>query len=159
MVANKKGHDSPTLLVRSVCDDTKRVETIGEGRGMGGGFGPQAAAVGSVNVAKLGANDELGCCGGHAVYRCTGDERGRYTAVSPDVSALGGGAKPRAVDGRGFMVMPQGLRGAVMNNTGNNGPRQLFRVVDPWETRFWLRHGTCKHPPRAAVKEILQGNP
>jgi len=93
------------------------------------------------------------------VYRCAGDERGRNTAMSPDVSALGGGAKPRAVDGRGFMVMPQGLRGAVINNTGNNGPRQLFRVVDPWETRFWLRHGTCKHPPRAAVKEILQGNP
>ena len=45
MVANKERHDSPTLLVRSVCDDTKRVETIGEGRGMGGGFGPQAAAV------------------------------------------------------------------------------------------------------------------
>ena len=48
----------------------------------------------------------MGCCGGHAVYRCAGDERGRNTAMSPDVSALGGGAKPIAVDGRGFMVMP-----------------------------------------------------
>ena len=126
---------------------------------MGGGFGPQAAAVGSVNVAKLDANDELGCCGGRAVYRCMGDERGRYTAVSPDVSALGGGVKPIAVDGRGFVVMPQELRGDVMNNTDNNRPRQLFRVVDPWETCFWLRHGTCKHPPRAVMKEVLQGNP
>ena len=53
MVANKKGHDSPTLLVRSVCDDTKRVETIGEGPGMGGGFGPRAAAVGSVILKNL----------------------------------------------------------------------------------------------------------
>ena len=126
---------------------------------MGGGFGPQAAAVGSVNVAKLDANDELGCCGGHAVYRCTGDERGRYTAMSPDVSALGGGVKPRSVERRGFMVMPQRLRGCLLSKTGNNRPRQLFRVVDPWETCFWLRHGTCKHPPRAVTKEVLQGNP
>ena len=86
---------------------------------MGGGFGPQAAAVGSVNVAKLDANDELGCCGGRAVYRCMGDERGRYTAVSPDVSALGGGVKPRSVERRGFMVMPQRLRGCLLSKTGN----------------------------------------
>ena len=142
-----------------MCDDTKRVETIGEGGGMGGGFGPQAAAVRSVNVAKLDANDELGCCGGRAVYRCMGDERGRYTAVSPDVSALGGGVKPRSVERRGFMVMPQRLRGCLLSKTGNNRPRRLLRVVDPWATCFWLRHGTCKHPPRAVVKEVLQGNP
>ena len=48
MVANKKGHDSPTLLVQS-----KRVETIEEYRGMGGGFGPQAAAVGSLILQNL----------------------------------------------------------------------------------------------------------
>ena len=99
------------------------------------------------DIEKLGgANDELGCRGGHTVYRCAGDERGRYTIVSPDVLALGGGVKPRLVEGRGFMVIPQWLQGAVMNNTGNNGPRQLFRVVDPWETCVWLRHGTCEHP-------------
>jgi len=57
------------------------------------------------DIAKLGTNAELGCHGGHAVYRCAGDERGRYTALSPDVQALGGGVKGRAVGGRGSMVM------------------------------------------------------
>ena len=73
------------------------------------------------DVAKLDTNAELGCRGGHAVYRCAGDEMGTYTDLCPDVLALGGGAKGRAVDERGLMVMLQGLQGAVMNNTGNSG--------------------------------------
>ena len=49
---------------------------------------------------------------------------GMYTALLPDVSALGRGVKGRAGDGRGLMVMPQGLRDAVMNNTSNSEARE-----------------------------------
>jgi len=109
------------------------------------------------DIAKLGINDELGCRGGHAVYRCTGDERGRYTAVSPDVLALGGGVKPRAVDRRGFMVMPQGLRGAVMNNTGNNGLRQLFQLVDPGKPTSGYVTGRASVPPLCRCEGSITG--
>ena len=79
--------------------------------------------------------------------------------MSPDVSALGGGVKPIAVDGRGFVVMPQELRGAVMNNTDNNRPRSFFALLTPGKPAFGYVTARASTPPRAVTKEVLQGNP
>ena len=55
-----------------------------------------------------------------------------------------------------FIVMLQGLRGAIMNNTGNSGfVRQLFHRVDPWETLFWLRRGQA--PPLCHQEGSITG--